>query len=95
MKATLSRCDVFNLINGERDYQDALPNTRTDGLPKSVGEYITMMQHYQAAMVTAWTLNAGSGPALDNMRKIAAIAVHCMEDHGAPARVVQSVMVPK
>ena len=85
----MERSDVYKLIDGEREYQDnlaSIPN-RTDGSDHTVGDYITMMGHYYHTMVTAWTLSAGDMPALDVMRKVAAIAVHCMEDHDTtPAR---------
>jgi hypothetical protein len=83
---TATRPQVYDAIDTERAYQDALPPTRTDGVPRSVGDYVTMMQHYQAKLVAAWTENAGDEQALHVMRKIAGIAVHCMEDHGAPHR---------
>lgn len=82
----MTRKDVYKLVDGERAYQDKLPAIRTDGKKRSVGDYVTMLQHYQNKMVEAWTLNAGDEQALDVMRKIAGIAVHAMEDHGAPPR---------
>ncbi len=81
-----TRTAVYAAIDTERDYQDRLPPNRTDGVPRSVGDYTTMMQHYQTQLVAAWTTNAGDDQALHVMRKIAGIAVHCMEDHGAPPR---------
>jgi len=63
-----------------------LDSTRTDGNKKTVGDYITMLQHYQNQLVSAWTTNAGNEKALDIVRKIGGIAVHCIEDHGAPKR---------
>lgn len=77
---------VYRAINGERDYQDHLDSTRTDWSKKTVGDYCTMMQYYQNELVKAWTVNAGDNAALDVMRKIAGIAVHCMEDHGVIER---------
>lgn len=82
----MTREEVFELINGERNYQDKLSPSRTDGSKKTVGDYTTMMSHYVNKLQEAWTMNAGNTAALDVMRKIAAIAVHAMEDHGAPAR---------
>lgn len=82
-----TRKEVYAVIDGERSYQDALGPDRTDGTETTVGEYITMLQHYQIKLVEAWTLNPGDASALDVMRKIAGIAVHCMEDHGAISRV--------
>ena len=83
---TLDREDVYKLIDGERDYQNTLAPNRTNGRAKSVGEYVVMLQHYQNELVKAWTLNSGDEAASDVVRKIAGIAVHCMEDHGAPPR---------
>lgn len=82
----LTRKEVYEVIDTERNYQDNLGPDRTNHQPHTVGNYITMLQHYQGQLVTAWTLNAGDEKALDIMRKIAGIAVHCMEVHGAPKR---------
>jgi hypothetical protein len=82
----MNRAQVYTLIDGEREYQNRLPADRTDDSAKSVGDYITMLSHYQAELIKAWTTKAGNEAALDVMRKIAGITVHCMEDHGAPAR---------
>lgn len=82
----MTREEVFELITSERDYQDSLSSARTDGSTKTVGDYITMLSHYVNKMQEAWTMNPGNTAALDVMRKVGAIAVHCMEDHGAPAR---------
>lgn len=84
----MERKEVYHLIDGERDYQDNLGPDRKEvkELPHSVGDYTTMMTHYQAELIRVWTLNAGDRQSLEVMRKIAGIAVHCMEDHGAPGR---------
>ncbi len=87
------RRDVYDCIDGERDYQDNLGYDRTGcptgggrSIPHTVGEFATMMQHYQNELVKAWTATAGDDAALHVMRKIAAIAVNCMEQHGALER---------
>ena len=77
----MNRIDVYRLIDGERDYQDALPPNRTDGREKSVGEFMIMLQYYLAKSIEAWTMNAGDTEALKNIRKIAGICVNCMEHH--------------
>ena len=82
----MKREAVYNLIDGERDYQDILPPNRTDGSDKTVGDYLVMLQSYTNKAIAAWTDNAGNDAALDQIRKIAGIAVHCMEDWGAPPR---------
>jgi hypothetical protein len=87
----MRRTSVYKLLDGEREYQNNLPPSRTDYVERTVGDYITMMGHYYNKMVEAWTVNPGDEQALDVMRKIGGIAVHCMEDHGAPPRVVPVV----
>lgn len=82
----MNRKEVYELVDGERAYQDSLPHTRTDGSAKTVGDYLVLLQHYQNEATKAWTVNAGTEAALDVVRKIAGIAVGCMEAHGAPAR---------
>lgn len=91
----MKRDEVFDLVSAERDYQNSLSSARTDGSTKSVGDYITMLSYYVNKMQEAWTVNAGNTPALDIMRKCAAIAVHCMEDHGAPSRFTKASLYVK
>lgn len=81
-----TREEVYNAIDSERDYQDGLDCDRTDHKDHSVGDYTVMLNHYMQELNKAWTLNAGDHYALDVMRKIGGIAVHCMEDHGAIER---------
>ena len=86
------RSTVYAVIDGERDYQDS--HTLHDD-PKApdftTGDYITMMQAYVDKLAPAWAFNPGVAPeeVLNNMRKIAAIAVQCMEVHGAPRREME------
>jgi len=89
----INRAYVYAAIDSERDYQDYLKKDRTsnptDGtrsIDHTVGDFVTMMQHYQYKLVEAWTTNPGDQEAIDVMRKIGAIAVNCMEQHGAPQR---------
>ena len=91
MKTT--RAAVFHAIDGERFYQDHVveqnPNRHDASLPEhSVGDYLTMLATYLREAQENWTRNAGVDKSLDSIRKIAGIAVHCMEDHGAPLRTV-------
>jgi len=82
----MPRAEVYAAIDGERDYQDGLGADRTDGHRRTVGDYLTMFQYYLDQAIAAWTTNPGDEQALDVIRKLAGIAVHCMEDHGAPKR---------
>lgn len=82
----VTRKEVYNAIDSERDYQESLGADRTDGSEHTVGDFALMMQHYQHKLVDAWVLNAGDDEALEIMRKIAGISVQCMEKYGAPHR---------
>lgn len=88
-----SRTDVYLVIDGERDYQDShtLHEPKDPGF--TTGDYITMMTAYVDKLAAAWAFNPGVAPedVLHNMRKIAAIAVQCMEVHGAPSRSVEGL----
>lgn len=77
---------VYHVIDCERDYQDSLGADRTDGRQHTVGDYLTMLRHYLDEATFAWVKNPGNEPALHSVRKIAGIAVKCMEEHGAPNR---------
>lgn len=84
-----TRTEVYGVIDGERDYQDVLkkgPGGRTDGEIKQVGAFLSLIQHALNKAFEAYYENQGDVPALHFLRKIAAMAVQCMEIHGAPAR---------
>ena len=81
-----TREEVYKVIDSERDYQNSLGVNRTDGSSKTAGEYLIMIDHYLAHAKEVWTANPGVKMALHDIRKIAGIAVRCMEEHGAPPR---------
>lgn len=82
-----SGCErVYDVIDGERDYQNSLGPDRTDGTDRTVGDYLTMFEHYRKKAVYDWASNPSNEQALHQIRKLAAIAVRCMEEHGAPER---------
>ena len=85
------RAAAYNAIDTERDYQDAMkvgPDGRTDGLQKSVGDYLTLIRVYSARADEAYSGAPGNEPAVHMIRKVAGIAVQCLEVHGAPRREV-------
>ena len=84
----IPRADVYRVIDGEREYQEKLPGNRSED-PKrirAVSEYLTMLDHYVRHAQDAWTTRAGIEVPLQDMRKIAALAVRCMEEWGALPR---------
>ncbi len=85
--SSLPREEVYKLIDGERDYQNAIStNMNHQGFPTVEAE-ILMMEQYLMNARTLWVNTHGnSGPALDMMRKVAGISVRCFENHGCPAR---------
>ena len=87
----LSRTEVYRLIDGERDYQNNLADHKGwiegDRTPATkVADFITLLDVYVQRAQAAYADNSGDEPALDVIRKIAGIAVHCMEKNGAPER---------
>lgn len=84
MANVLTRQEVYDLIDGERDYQEALPrNTVRDQRPL---EQMAHIEHLLGEM-RADFYNKPGPVSMDYVRKIAAVAVRCMEEHGAPPRL--------
>jgi hypothetical protein len=82
-----TRQEVYAAIDSERDYQDRLSDDRTEHHDKrTIGEYLTMLRYYVREADDNWTKHAGDAKALDSVRKVAAIVVHCMEDTGIALR---------
>lgn len=83
-----TRKEVYNVIDGEIEYAQALGSDRVESheRPHTTGEYLTMLATYFHEAQESWTRVAGDEKALHSVRKIAAIAVRCMEDNGALRR---------
>src|SRR5690242_12518169 len=83
-----TRKEVYTVIDGERDYQDAQrPDRFTEPVLPVAGELICI-QTYLTEAQNLYTKSPGETPkaGLDNIRKIAAMCVRAMEHHGAPPR---------
>jgi hypothetical protein len=83
-----TRGEAYHAIDGERDYQDNLPKSRSKSgtTIRPVAGYLVMIDHYIRHSQDAWTLKAGVVDILHDMWKIAALATRCMEEHGALPR---------
>lgn len=88
----VNRTDVYAAINSERDYQ-AKVWAENEGLTpepvRTVAEEVLMLEEYVLKARQAWTPAPRAveiAVTVEVMRKIAAIAVRCMENHGAPFR---------
>ena len=93
MKA--SRAEVYAAIDGEREYQDLMGEANGWGegagaSNHSVGDFIVLMDEYLARAKKAYADSTGNMPSLDVIRKVAGIAVNCLEKHGAPERAIPS-----
>ncbi|MFQ5772696.1 MAG: hypothetical protein ACE5HX_19330 [bacterium] len=82
MKAT--REEVYDAIDTERTYQSCVWSGMDE--QNSIADYIIYLKRY---IREAECISDPSTPSnvLNTIRKVAAIAVACMERHGAPRRV--------
>lgn len=85
------KAGVLAAIDSERAYQDLhwTQQGDTQGVPNrlTVGEFLLLLGEYHAQARTAWSREPKPESAtLHVMRKIAGIAVNCMEQHGVPRR---------
>jgi hypothetical protein len=86
-----TRVEVYKAIDSERDYQDnfVLPERRYYQT-HTLGEFILMLNQYSAQAMEKWTHHTDAiddfPESLHIVRKIAGLAVRCMEQHGAPER---------
>jgi hypothetical protein len=79
----MERSRVYELIDGERAHQDR----RWPGHAHSVTEYLVYIRDYVEDALHRVTHESGENGIKPNVRKIAALAVACMEEHGAPTRI--------
>ena len=82
----LKRQDVYKLLDGERDYQDNLPSNRTDGREKTVGDWLTLLDRYVRKAQDSYADTSGDDAALNEIRKVGGLVVHCLEHYGANPR---------
>ena len=84
------RNEVYAVIDGERAYQDAGTGNaqRHADADKAMtpGEFLLCMEKVLADARNVWYTPEGGKKSLEYVRKVAALAVQCMELHGAPER---------
>lgn len=81
----MERKEVYSVINDERVFQDRKWGTIADR-PKQVGAWLTLMRHLLTKAESDWATSSGDHNALDEIRKLVAVGVACMEQHGAVPR---------
>lgn len=94
----INRQEVYEAIDSERNYQDdrwgPYLSAERDPLPehgmpagwRSLDEFVMYMQGYMNDLVHAASHSADKIEALNIVRKVTALGVRCMEQHGAPRR---------
>lgn len=95
----MERSEVYDCIDTERQYQDLRWSPRrekndTPDAEKPPAEWINYMEyHLDAAKVGVYKLE--DEEALAHVRKVAALAVRCLELHGCPKRVIPEELLPQ
>jgi len=89
--AKATRQEVYKAIDTERDYQNTRwnENTTTSLNRHSIEEWIMYMEDYiaEAKHILSRKARQDADPiAIDIMRKVVALGVCAMEEHGAPER---------
>jgi hypothetical protein len=89
----MARESVYGLINGEREYQDRrwTSATTTSGGIHSVEEWIVYCEDYLLEAKHLLSRNPkqiGDTAAMNVLRKVAAMIVCALEQHGADPRVM-------
>ena len=95
MRAT--RQQVYEAIDSERAYQvsraESVSGAGTGEHEHSVEEYLIYMEDYLTELrhqvARTWTPSGNAAEnvtVLDTLRKVTALGVACMEQHGAPRR---------
>ena len=78
----VTREKVFRVIDNERIHQEKLRPHRNH----PVAHELLLLNRYITQANEEWSDNVGDESALHVIRKIASIAVRCMETNGAPYR---------
>lgn len=81
----VAREDVYNAVSGEREYQDAGEGNSPGDVAQGVPEFLLALDLYVRKATKAWHKD-GEAAALHVVRKVTAIGVSCMEQHGALER---------
>ena len=84
-----TRNEVYAAVDSEREYQEDLEPSLTQQDRHTIPGELVLMKVYLDRAMEAWVNPRNDiEAALNHIRKIAGIAVRCMENHGAPPRMV-------
>lgn len=77
------RDSIYKAIDSERDFQDDFIQDKGLNPHKSIGEFLTLIRHYSSRADSSWCRAEDNQKTLDEIRKVAALCVACMENHGS------------
>jgi hypothetical protein len=80
--------DVALAIRSERIYQEA----KWGGDEHCVGEWLLIMEKCLNDAKRAWSAAHSGAKVLSEVRQVAATAIACLEQHGAPVRELSPAM---
>ncbi len=82
------RSEVYKALDGERDYQKKWQKCESEGMHE-LAAYILFMEDYLAEarnQITRGADELSGSKVLVSIRKVTALGVAAMEQHGAPLR---------
>jgi hypothetical protein len=82
---TMIRERVYNAIDSERDFQDRKWGTVAEH-PHEVGGWLTIMRQLLRDAEKAWASSADDYTTTVEIRKVIAVGVACLEQHGVQTR---------
>jgi hypothetical protein len=80
-----TRAEVYEAVDSEREYQDALKGIRSTR-DRTLGDFLVLLNHYIVEANQSYVRNRSATQSMHEIRKIAAIAIKAMEVNGAPKR---------
>lgn len=90
MTYPIARAEAFEAINSERDYQDKVwgnsASSKVEGTGRTLDEFALYIHGYANDLAALASHIDEPEEKLNFVRKIAGLAVACMEQHGAPKR---------
>lgn len=90
----VSMRNVFEVVKKERAYQKALWGPTEEGGEHSIAEFLVYIRDYTEEALHIQSRIAApkcTEQSLHIVRKITALAFACMEQHGAPERIMQDL----
>lgn len=81
----MKREDIYKILDTERDFQDQAWDGE-EHRTHEVGTFIVYIEHYLNQARTRVSTDINTNGALNELRKVAALAIACFEAHGVPNR---------